>query len=127
MRGRARRGVVRPSWGTRIGALAGRPALDPTRRSITERACRGLGLVSAAAGVMPSGGSIGDDHTSGEDSDGDCGDGDDADAKRGLGPSRSDVRRWRDQERRNEGVREELARQRAAFKVRGAGCIGKCD
>lgn len=59
---------------------------------------RGLSLVSAAAGVAPPPGADG---------------GDDA----GGGGAAGDAQRWQDQERRNEGLKEELKRQRAAFKV----------
>ena len=80
-------------------------------------------LVSAAAGVLPPPGVDGSDPGSGDDcGDSDCGDADTAGApgaaKAAWGQgSRGDARRWRDQERRNEGLREELTRQRVAFKV----------
>jgi hypothetical protein len=62
-------------------------------------------LVSVAAGVAPPPGA--------EDSD-DCDEDGPTDA---VGARRGDARRWRDQERRNEGLRTELSRQRAAFKA----------
>ncbi|KAI8469680.1 MAG: hypothetical protein J3K34DRAFT_512435 [Monoraphidium minutum] len=97
------------------GAYAAREA------EMQELISRGMRLVSAAAGVMPPEGADGGGAGSGADSDG--GDADDArgggggsGAKAPGGGNCGDARRWRDQERRNEGLREELARQRVAFK-----------
>lgn len=78
-------------------------------------------LVSAAAGIAPPPG-VGDgldDAGSGSDDDAPI----DASASKqssALQRRRGDARRWRDQERRNKGLQEELARQRVAFKVAGA-------
>lgn len=70
---------------------------------------RGMQLVSAAAGVMPPAGSDATDSSS---------DVQDTPSK-AVRSGGGDTQRWRDQERRNEGLREELTRQRMAFKVRG--------
>ncbi|GBF94508.1 hypothetical protein Rsub_07042 [Raphidocelis subcapitata] len=75
---------------------------------------RGMQLVNAAAGVAPPPGA--------EDSDDFEEDGAADTAAAGAaswapGARRGDARRWRDQERRNEGLRAELSRQRAAFKA----------
>ena len=101
----------------RAGGAASRPGIlhghaRPSTEKLERRAApgllhnrRGMQLVNAAAGVAPPPGA--------EDSD-DCEEDGPADA---IGARRGDARRWRDQERRNEGLRTELSRQRAAFKA----------
>jgi hypothetical protein len=85
-------------------------------------------LVSAAAGMAPPPGAD-DGGAGGAAGSSDGGDGSEAgDASKaagalGSGTGGGDAQRWRDQERRNQGLREELTRQRVAFKVgiRGRG------
>jgi len=82
---------------------------------------RGMSLVSAAAGVAPPLGVAdrGDDTAAAAaDSSDDTGSPDAAaKAAASLWGRGADAQRWRDQERRNEGLKEELTRQRLAFKV----------
>ena len=90
-------GAPRGDWLLCTADAAAYAARDAEMRRLVDR---GVALVSAAAGVAPPPGA--------EDDGGGGG---------GGGDAGGDAERWRDQERRNEGLREELARQRAAFKV----------
>lgn len=84
-------------------------------------------LVSAAAAMPPAAAAGSEARSDGGGSDGEdgCAPGGAGARKAAWGQgSAGDARRWRDQERRNEGLKEELTRQRVAFKVRASGCRG---
>jgi hypothetical protein len=111
------------SWLLCTADAAGYAARDADMQELISR---GMSLVSAAAGVAPPAG-VADPSSQGADDTADAPD-DDSDGctavvscaaggKAILGCAGSDAQRWRDQERRNEGLREELTRQRVAFKV----------